>query len=600
MTPSIKQLIRDRQKAFHSGNVQQWHTLRSKVQSEIHHRKRTFYNTKFKSLKKEDCCKWWKTVNHMSSGSEKSNSTFTLERNGQPLSQVDLVNTLNDFFVSVSADIPQLNLDELPAFLPALDQAPTVQPFQVCQKFLALKPFKASVADNIPPRVLKQLAYELAEPVTKIFNVSLKSGVVPSIWKDPNITPVPKIHPPTDEGDIRPISLTPCISKVLEDFVIKWMISDIRDKIDPRQFGCLKGKSTTYCLLDLVHNWLSHLDSPGQYLRICFLDFSKAFDHINHNVLINKLIELGVRRSLIPWIINFLANRRQCVRLGELTSNWMPITAGVPQGTKLGPILFLVMVNDLKTHQNVDNWKFVDNISMAEALSRDVIPAIQSNLESTAIWTNYNWMKLNASKCKKMLICFLRKRPEIQPLCVNGKVLETVKSHKVLGLIIQDNLKWNKHIKMSTSKALKRFHIIRVLQRGGVPPHDLLHIYYALVRSVSEYCCVIWHNSLPKYLSKNIEMVQKRALHIILPGTSYSEALAKLNCPRLDDRRTFLCPKTIRNIASGSYLSRHYSRQEKVRANMISGKSLITQPLIAEQIDFKKSFFPSLIPSLNL
>ena len=251
------------------------------------------------------------------------------------------------------------------------------------------------------------------------------SGVVPSIWKDSNITPVPKIHPPTDEGDIRLKSLTPCIFKVLQDFVVKWMISDIGDKIVSRQFGCLKGRSTTYCLLDMVHNWLSHLDSPGQYLRVCILDFSKAFDRINNNVLINKLIELGDRRSLLPWIINFLSNRRQCVRLGELTSNWMQITAGVPQGTKLGPILFLVIVNDLNTHQNVDNWKFVDDISMAEAPSGDAVQATQSNLESTAIWTNYNWMKLNASKCNEMLMSFLRKRPEIQPLCVNGKVLET-------------------------------------------------------------------------------------------------------------------------------------------------------------------------------
>ena len=108
----------------------------------------------------------------MSGRSEKTNSIFTLERNGQPLSQIDLANTLNDFFVSVSADIPQLNLDEFPPFRPAVDQAPAVQPFQVCQKFQALKPFKASVSDNIPPRVLKQFAYELAEPVTKIFNVS--------------------------------------------------------------------------------------------------------------------------------------------------------------------------------------------------------------------------------------------------------------------------------------------------------------------------------------------------------------------------------------------------------------------------------------------
>ena len=108
----------------------------------------------------------------MSGRSEKTNSIFTLERNGQPLSQIDLANTLNDFSFSVSVDIPQLNLDEFPPFRPALDQAPTVQPSQVCQKFLALKPFKASVSDNIPPRVLKQFAYELAEPVTKTFNVS--------------------------------------------------------------------------------------------------------------------------------------------------------------------------------------------------------------------------------------------------------------------------------------------------------------------------------------------------------------------------------------------------------------------------------------------
>ena len=115
------------------------------------------------------------------------------------------------------------------------------------------------------------------------------SGVVPSIWKDSNITPVPKIHPSTDEGDIRTHHAFP---KTLKTLSLKWMISDIRDKIDPRQFGCLKGRSTTYCLLDMVHNWLSHLDSPGQYFCICFLDFSKAFDRINHNVFINKLIKI--------------------------------------------------------------------------------------------------------------------------------------------------------------------------------------------------------------------------------------------------------------------------------------------------------------------
>ena len=181
-------------------------------------------------------------------------------------------------------------------------------------------------------------------------------------------------------------------------------------------------------------------------------------------------------------------------------------------------------------------------------------------------------------------------------VCVNGKVLETVKSHKVLGLIIQDNLKWNKHIEISTSKVSKRLHIIRVQRQGGVPPHDLLHIYYALVHSVLQYCCIIWHNSQPKYLLKNIEMVQKRALRIIPPGISNSEALAKLNCPRLDDRRTFLCQKTIRNIASGSYLSRHLpqTRESSHKYDLREKSNFSTFNCRTNR--FQKSFFSKLNP----
>ena len=217
--------------------------------------------------------------------------------------------------------------------------------------------------------------------------------------------------------------------------MVSWLIDDIQDRIDPKQFGCLKGTPTTYCLLDMINTWHSWLDTPGNHLRLCFLDFAKAFDRIGHNVLIVKLIDLGVRRSLIPWIINFLSNRRRRVKLGDTISNC--IVASKP-----GPILFLVMINDLKViSHGTDIWKFVDDISASERLVRNGSSDVQSNLHSITSRSSENFMKLNSMKCKELRVCFLRETPELLPLVINGQILELVHSHKVLGLIIQSNLK---------------------------------------------------------------------------------------------------------------------------------------------------------------
>jgi hypothetical protein len=253
--------------------------------------------------------------------------------------------------------------------------------------------------------------------------------------------------------------------------VVRWMLDDLNGKIDPCQFGCLKGLSTTYCLLDMIHTWLSHLDSQNKHIRICFLDFSKAFDRIGYNILIDKLIDLGVRRSLIPWIINFLTNRRQRVKIGRSLSNWLPVTAGVPQGTKLGPILFLVMVNDLKiSSPDTKMWKFVDDCTVSKHLTRNIPSATQPTLNLIESWCSNNWMILNPIKCKELRICYLKRSVELQPLTIAGRELEIVQSHKALGLIIQNNLKWDKHIRSIIAKGSKRLHILRILRRSGILP----------------------------------------------------------------------------------------------------------------------------------
>lgn len=252
ITPQIKQLIKERQTAFHSGNAAVWRHFWFKVKVEIEKSKRRIYADKVCHLKNSNSRKWWNVLNKMTGRKTKSECVSSLQVDGKTLTGSELMTPLNEYCVSVNADISPLDLSSLPAFLPALNDIPYIQPYEVCQKLLSLKTNKAAGPDNLSARILREFAYELAVPITKRFNLSLSTGSVPSVWKDSNIIPVPKVSKPLGEGDTRPISLTPILAKVLEDFVVNWILDDIGPIIDTKQFGSLKGSSTTYCLLDLL------------------------------------------------------------------------------------------------------------------------------------------------------------------------------------------------------------------------------------------------------------------------------------------------------------------------------------------------------------
>ena len=263
MTPVLKKLIYQRQKASHSGNLDLWRHYRLKVRNDIGVKKRAYYTNKVQHLKSSDSRKWWDCVNQMSGEKRPATNNIKIVKNGTTLSGKDLAQSLNTYFLSVSNDLSTLNPLLLPAYLPAPRPVPKIFPDEVCTKMLNTKVFKSSGPDNIPNRIIKDFAFELAEPVCHIFNTSLSTGEFPNIWKDALITPIPKAPSVSCEEELRPISLTASLSKIHEDFVVNWMVDDVKHKINPQQFGCLKGTSTTFCLIDMINNWLRTLDDKS-------------------------------------------------------------------------------------------------------------------------------------------------------------------------------------------------------------------------------------------------------------------------------------------------------------------------------------------------
>ena len=333
------------------------------------------------------------------------------------------------------------------------------------------------------------------------------------------------------------------------------------------------------------------------FLRACFLDFSKAFDHIDHTILVNKLIHLGVRGFIIQWICSFLCDRRQAVKIKNIVSPSMPVHAGVPQGTKLGPILFLLMINDLTSETQLlsSHWKYVDDLTISEVISSGGTSSLQKDLDVIAQWSSRNNMNLNPKKCKELVISSLRTRPDFGPLCVNERPLERVSSHKVLGVTISDTLRWNEHVREIVSKASKRLYILRVLKRSGIPPEDLINIFYALVRSVLEYACVTWSTSLPIYLKDKIERVQKRALRILFPALSYRDAVVAANSTRLNVRRDELCKKVWDGICVPGSRLHHLIPPKRADCHAYELRNKNHVPLFKCRTErFKKSFFPTM------
>ena len=325
-----------------------------------------------------------------------------------------------------------------------------------------MNPNKAQGPDCLHPKLLKELCNEIAPVLTKIFQLSLKSGEVPQDWRQGNIVPIYKKGDKHKPSNYRPVSLTSICSKIMEHIVV----SNIRRHLDrydilaDEQHGFRNKRSCESQLLTFTQSLFNSVSGGGQVDTIV-LDFSKAFDKVPHQRLMSKLDFYGIRGDLHRWIETFLSNRIQRVMLEGSISSSSKVLSGVPQGTVLGPTLFLLYINDLPSYVNSPVRLFADDcVIYREIKTYQDVSTLQSDVNGLHRWERDWLMDFNAEKC--FVLNITRKRnPSKNKYSLKGQVLQTVKTTTYLGVEISDDLSWSPHISKITKKANRSLGFLR-------------------------------------------------------------------------------------------------------------------------------------------
>ena len=455
----------------------------------------------------------------------------------------DKANEFNKVFVD---NFTKENLNELPIFgtPPAGDRMENivVNESEVLKLLRNLKVDKSMGPDNIHPRVLKEAASPLARPLTILFQKSIDSGRVPEDWKKAHICPIYKKEEKYLAKNYRPVSLTSSVSKLMETVVRDGIMGYLKDnnKINDAQYGFVQGKNTVTNLLSATDDWTAETDAGG-CVDVLFLDFKKAFDSVPHVRLLGKCRELGLSDQVITWIGNFLKDRTQRVKVGEQLSTEAPVVSGVPQGSVIGPVLFIIFINDLPDGLKNKILLFADDVKLYRRVKTVAdCMELQRDLNQLSAWSIKWQLLFNPTKCQLLR---LGKNPPPFDYTIEHPetgmpvTIPPTSTAKDLGVTHQDNLKTDTHIREIVSKATRvSFTIVRTIEHLTQTSGKLL--FCSLVRPILEYAAPIWSPHKKKDI-KQIEKVQRRFTKQIpgLKTLSYSQRLSQLDLFSLRHRR---------------------------------------------------------------
>lgn len=467
----------------------------------------------------------------------------------------DICNGFNKFFESVFVK-PSLHYDLKELDLPSCSETHAISEISICdeQLFKLLKATdvnKSAGTDKIPPIFIHNCAVALVEPLKIIFTRSLSEGIFPSQWKEANVIPIHKKSSKSKIENYRPISILNAFSKIFEKIVYDKIYDTVVNGVSQTQHGFLRNRSALSNLAEFTQFVLEGMEGGGQ-VDVVYTDFEKAFDRVDHIILLAKLDRLGIHGDLLRWVKSYLTKRSQAVVVGGFRSDLVEIPSGIPQGSHLGPLFYNAYIYDIyKCFTTCKHLLYADDKKIFCRINgtQDSVN-LQNTLNRLSDYYSYNMITVNAHKCQQ--ISFTRKpKPFNFTYSLNNTPIEKVNVVRDLGVILDNKLTMSDHVDYISDKAYKNLgFVIRTCN----PFSDLSCIktvYYAYVRSVLEYASSIW---CPNYIiyKTRIERIQKKFVkHLNYRKrvfTSYEDGCTLHKMMTLEDRRTLNDSMLLYNI----------------------------------------------------
>lgn len=425
--------------------------------------------------------------------------------------------------------------------------------------------------DGVPSSFLKKLGHELAFPLSILFNGSLSSGIFPVVWKSSHIVPIFKSGNRNDVSNYRGISILSAIPKLFESIVCDHMYFGLKSFIVDEQHGFFRGRSTVSNLMEFSKRALEVIEAKAQ-LDVIYTDFSKAFDSINHVIVLEKLKSFGISNNLLKWIESYLTERIQFVKINDRFSNPIKVHSGVPQGSHLGPLIFILFLNDItKCVKFARCLIYADDLKIFSPINNTQDSFnLQKDIDAISHWCENNLLFLNTKKCK--IMSFTRSSSYvIHDYCINNDKLSRITEVRDLGVMFTQTLSVNRHIDLIIAKACSMLGFLKRIMKEFNNPKALISLYQSLVRSQLEYASCVWCPSYSNHV-KRIEAVQKSFLIFyawktigfdnrrmwwenVLGLPPYTERCKSLKLEPLDIRRQHAGAIFISNLLNGEIVS---------------------------------------------